>query len=128
MNSLTFWAPTKTTYMILNSNVKSVLLYGSETWRTGRNTKRLQSFINRSPHYILGIKWYDKVTNECLWVKTGQAKIKDEIMKRKWRWIGNTLRKPQGTITRQPLTLNPQGTRKRKSKEYTEKRLGKRKE
>jgi hypothetical protein len=87
--------------MIFNSNVKSVLLYGSKTWRiTGRNTKRLQSFINRCLHYILGIKLYDKVTNECLWVKTGQAKIEDEISKRKCRWIVHTLRKPQGTITR----------------------------
>jgi hypothetical protein len=76
----------QTKIMIFNSNVKSVLLYGSETWRTtGRNTKRLQSFINRCLRYILDIKWYDKVTNERLWVKTGQAKIEDEIRKRKWR-------------------------------------------
>jgi hypothetical protein len=61
--------------MCAYSVLKSVLLYGSETWRTtGRNTKRLQSFINKCLLCILGIKWYDKVTNERLWVKTGQAK------------------------------------------------------
>ena len=33
---------------IFNANVKSVLLYGSETWRTTRsNTHKLQTFINR---------------------------------------------------------------------------------
>ena len=33
---------------IFNSNVKSVLLYGSETWRlTSSFIKKLQSFINR---------------------------------------------------------------------------------
>jgi hypothetical protein len=65
---------------------------------TGRNTKRLQSFSNRCLRCILGIKWYDKVTNECLWVNTGQAKIEDEIRKRKWRWIGHTLEKAKSNI------------------------------
>jgi hypothetical protein len=115
--------------MIFNTNVKSVLLYGTKTWTiTGRNTKRLMPFINKCVRYIFGIEWYDKVTNERLWVKTGQAKIEDEIKKRKCRWIGHTMRKPQGTISRQTLSWNPQGTRKRKTKEYMEKRLGKGKE
>jgi hypothetical protein len=39
---------------ILNTNVKSVLLYGSETWRvTKTNTQGLQTFINRCPRNIL---------------------------------------------------------------------------
>jgi hypothetical protein len=69
-----------TKIMIFNFNVESVLLYGSEIWRTtGRNTRRLQSFINRCLRYILGTKWYDKVMNDRLWIKTGQVKIEDEI-------------------------------------------------
>jgi hypothetical protein len=50
--------------------------------------------------------------NEHLWVKTGQTKQEDEIKKRQWKWIGHTLRKSQGTITRQTLSWNPRGTRK----------------
>jgi hypothetical protein len=73
-----------TKIMIFNSNVKSVLLYGPETWTTKeRNIKRLQSFINRCLRCILGIKCYDKVANERLWVKTEQFKIEDETRKRK---------------------------------------------
>ena len=30
-----------------------------------------------------------------------------------WRWIGHTIRKPMTCITRQALTLNPQGKGKR---------------
>ena len=33
--------------------------------------------------------------------------------KRKWRWIGHTLRKPLETITRQAITWNPPGKRRR---------------
>jgi hypothetical protein len=51
--------------------------------------------------------------NERLWAKTGQAKIEDEIMKRKLRWISHTSRKPQGIITRNALSWNSQYTRKK---------------
>ena len=34
-------------------------------------------------------------------------------LKRKWGWIGHTLRKLASSITRQALTWNPQGKRKR---------------
>ena len=37
--------------------------------------------------------------------------IENEIKKRKWRWIGHTLRKQPETTTRQAFTLNPQGRR-----------------
>ena len=38
--------------------------------------------------------------------------IETEIRKRKWGWIGHTLRKPASNITRQALDWNPQGKRK----------------
>ena len=34
-------------------------------------------------------------------------------MRRRWGWLGHTLRKPASNITRQALTWNPQGKRKR---------------
>ncbi|VDP63368.1 unnamed protein product [Schistosoma curassoni] len=34
-------------------------------------------------------------------------------MKRRWKWIGHTLRKSSNCITRQALTWNPEGKRKR---------------
>jgi hypothetical protein len=57
-------------------------------------------------------------------VKTGQVKIEDEIRRRKWRWIGHTLRKPQGTITSTGSVLEPAGYEKnRNTKENMEKRV-----
>jgi hypothetical protein len=34
------------------------------------------------------------------------------IRRRKWGWIGHTLRKPPANVTRQALDWNPQGKRK----------------
>lgn len=98
---------------IFNTNVKSVLLYGSETWRvTHTLTKKLQAFVNGCLRSILKIKWTDKIKNTDLWKQTNQDPIGQQIARRKWRWIGHSLRKPPQDITRQALQWNPQGKRK----------------
>jgi len=62
---------------------------------------------------ILRIFWPDQVTNNELWKRTKQPKIDLQIRKRKWGWLGHTLRKPMEDITRQALEWNPQGKRGR---------------
>ena len=94
--------------------MKAVLLYGAETWRTTQKTlKKIQTFINKCLRRILYLKWTDKVPNTTLWKTTKQLPIENEIKKRKWRWIGHTLRKPPESITRQAITWNPPGKRRR---------------
>jgi len=44
-----------------------------------------------------------------VWEITQQLNAGDEIRRRRWGWIGHTLRKLASTITRQALTWNPQG-------------------
>ena len=96
---------------IFNTKVKSVLLYGSETWRTTKsNTHKLQTFINL--RNIINIRWPYVISNADLWDKTGQSPIEVEIKKRKWGWIGHTLRKSPSNVTKQALDWNPQGKRK----------------
>jgi len=98
---------------IFNTNVKAVLLYGSETWRvTNTGTNKLQTFVNRCLRHILNIRWPDKISNANLWERTNQNPISQDVKKRKWGWIGHTLRKPADTVTRQALDWNPQGKRK----------------
>jgi hypothetical protein len=48
-----------------------------------------------------------------LWRATGQEDINLEIRKRKFRWIGHTLRKEVGEVSKAALLRNPQGSRKR---------------
>jgi hypothetical protein len=104
----------KTKIRLFNSNVKSVLLYGSETWRLIKgNIAKAQTFINSCLRQILQIRWPIVISNINLWARTQQIPVEEEIRKKRWGWIGHTLRKPQSSITRQALTWNPQGRRKR---------------
>ncbi|KAK7093635.1 hypothetical protein V1264_007344 [Littorina saxatilis] len=104
----------RTKLRIFNSNVKSVLLYGCETWRTTETMlEKIQIFVNTCLRRILNIRWTDRVRNEDLWQRADQKPAAQQILRRKWGWIGHTLRKPASSITRQPLKWNPQGKRKR---------------
>ncbi|CAH8498299.1 unnamed protein product, partial [Schistosoma bovis] len=89
---------------IFNTNVKAVLLYGAETWRTTTTTiKKVQVFINSCLRKILNIHWPDTISNSLLWERTNQLPAEEEIRKRRWKWIGHTLRKSSNCITRQAL-------------------------
>jgi len=51
--------------------VQSVVLYGSETWTMRKvDSDRIQSFHMQALRRILGIRWYDKVSNAAVseWV------------------------------------------------------------
>ena len=58
---------TKTKLRVFGSNVKAVLLYGSETWRLTKGLEqKLQVFINKSLRTILRIWWPRKISNNEL--------------------------------------------------------------
>ena len=104
----------RTKLRIFNSNVKSVLLYGCETWRTTKTMQqKIQTFFNTCLRRIYKIQWQEKIRNEDLWEQAGQETVAKQILRRKWGWIGHTIRKPASITTRQALTWNPQGKRKR---------------
>jgi hypothetical protein len=99
---------------IFNACVKSVLLYGCETWLVTKEIQRkIQTFVNRCLRCILKIWWPNIISNKDLWKVTGQENINLEIRKRKYRWIGHTLRKEAGETPKAALLWNPQGNRKR---------------
>ena len=104
---------TKTKLRIFNSNVKSVLLYRSEIWKAiYTNTTKIQTFVNGCLRQILHLRWFDKVPNAELWTSTNQQPMNVQVKRRKWRWIGHTIRKEPGNITRQALEWNSQGKRR----------------
>ena len=64
----------KTKLRIFNSNVKTVLLYGCETWRTTKKMlQRIQTFINSCLRRIYHIRWQDKIRNEDIWERIREA-------------------------------------------------------
>nr|KAG5708163.1 hypothetical protein BaRGS_002899 [Batillaria attramentaria] len=99
----------RTKLRIFNSNVKSVLLYGCETWRTTKTMQqKIQTLLNTCLRRIFNIRWPEKIRNEELWERAGQEPVAKQILRRKWVWIGHTLRKPASSTTRQALTWNRQ--------------------
>ena len=104
----------KTKVRIFNTNVKSVLLYGCETWNNTKATiNRLQIFVNKCLRNIFKIFWPNTITNAELWTKANQQPIETQIVERKWNWIGHILRRPRDNIARFALEWNPQGSRRR---------------
>ena len=104
----------RTKIRMFNTIIKPILMYGSETWRlTTTNVSKIQAFINTCLRRILRICWPKTIRNEDLWQRTKQRPVQEEIIQKRWRWIGHTLRRPTNSTTRQALTWNPQGKRKR---------------
>jgi uncharacterized surface protein with fasciclin (FAS1) repeats len=61
----------KTEVQLFNSNVKTILLYGAETWKTTKSLlHKLKVFINNCLRCILNIRWPEKISNKELWQKT----------------------------------------------------------
>ncbi|VDP53462.1 unnamed protein product [Schistosoma curassoni] len=105
---------TNTKVRIFNTNVKTVLLYGAETWKTMKVIiQKIQVFINSCLRNILRIHWPDTISNNQLWERRNQIPAEEEMRRKHWKWIGHTLRKAPKCVTRQALTWNPQGQRKR---------------
>ena len=110
--STTYSNNTKTRIFI--TNVKSVLLYGCETWKLTKTIiHQLKVLINRCIHRILKIFWPVQISNQELWARAKQRPIELEIRQRKWGWLDHTLCRPPGDIAKAALEWNPQGTRPR---------------
>lgn len=99
---------------LYNACVKSVLLYGCETWKvTADVVNKLQVFTNKCLRRIVRRFWPNGIRNTELLELTQQSPVATEILRRKWMWIGHTLRKETGDITKLALEWNPQGSRRR---------------
>ena len=94
----------RTKTRIFNSNVLTVLLYGSETWRmTKRDEDKLDSFQHKCLRKILKIHWPMKVTNEEVRKRTGSERLSTQIRTRRWTWIGYVLRMKPDSLPRTAL-------------------------
>jgi hypothetical protein len=110
-----------------NACVKCVLLYGCETWLVTSETRhKIQTFVSRCLRCILRIWWPRTISNKDLWKAKGQEDVNLGIRKRKFGWIGHTLRKDDGEISKAALQWNPQESRKREDQKIVgEDRLSK---
>ena len=106
----------------MSMNHGSVDNKSMDNWRVNERNVKVGSknsksedvlFFNTCLRRIYKIQWQEKIRNADLCERAGQEPVAKQILLRKWGWIGHTLRKPASSSTRQALTWNPQGKRKR---------------
>ena len=95
------------------SNAIQWTLWPQLDQRHGRRTKktlqRIKTFIIRCLRRIFNIWWPERICNEELWQRGRQEPVIRQILRRKWGWIGHTLRKKTGNITRKLPKIAPDG-------------------
>jgi hypothetical protein len=78
---------------LFDALVVSVLLYGSETWIILQSdANRLNGFYMQSQRRILGIRWYQLISNETVTSMTSLPPITDVIRKRRLALFGHVAR------------------------------------
>ena len=103
----------RTKIRLYKSNVRSVLLYGAETWRTNKEIERKWRGVEgRLLRRIMNIKWTDRVSNIELAERTGIRNINVEIKKRRWKYTGHILRMDNTRHVKRALRWTPAGKRK----------------
>lgn len=104
----------RTKFRLFNSNVLSVLLYGSETWKmTKKDEHMVDTFLHKSLRRILKIYWPQRVSNEEVRERAGIEIISVTIKRRRWKWLGHVLRMENTRHAKLAVTWTPEGKRKR---------------
>ncbi|VDP71411.1 unnamed protein product, partial [Schistosoma curassoni] len=84
--------------MSLQRIVRSVLLYGCETWPLGvEDTHKLLVFDHRCLRNIAGVCWDHRVSNSEVRCRVlgNDDKSFDEVNLHQLRWLGHVLRMPE---------------------------------
>ena len=94
---------------LYSSLVVSVLLYGSETWTLLKeDARKIQAFHMQCQRRILGVKWFDHVSNQTISQRTGLGNINDLIADRRHTLFGHVCRAPPGVPAHEALLLSEQ--------------------
>jgi len=87
--------------------VQSVVLYGSETLTMRKvDSDRIQFFHMQALRRILGIRWYDKVSNAEVSERTKLPDVPYVIANRRHSLFGHICRLPENTPASQALQLS----------------------
>ena len=99
---------------LYKSNVRSILLYGAESWMMNKQTEqKVRAFEGRCLRRILNIRWPHIISNKELEERTKIVNIVTEIKRRRWNWIGHVLRMKRNRHPSRALHWTPMGKRTR---------------
>ena len=89
----------KTKLSLYNSNVVSIVLYGSECWpMTVVNTKRIDAFDSKCLRRIMGVNCEDEVNNSKIREPTKHVELSTKIKRRRLQWFGHVCRMESNKI------------------------------
>ena len=99
---------------VYDSLVISVVTYSAAPWTlTKAQQLRLDAFNTKALRRILGIRWYDRVTNTEVYALTGQHPLTSTIHKRRLGAFGHICRLPPGTQGTDILSSSAPGSWRR---------------
>ena len=106
--------PLKSRGAVYAACVRSVLLYGSETWSiTRRQEQLLTSCDRRFLRYMTGVRMTDRISNQQVANRCGQPQLLDVIRERRLSWYGHVRRRGEGEILADILDIEVPGPRPR---------------
>ena len=110
----------KTKIKLYNSNVKSVLLYRAECWKTVETEiNQLNAFHNICLRRICNTYWPNKISNDELYAKIECYSRATEVKHWRLRWLGHVLRMAQKRIPKKVLRWNLSGKRRHERPKIT---------
>ena len=85
--------------------VESVLLYNCGTWALPVTVAdRLDRAQRKMIRRVIGVKWYDKVSNTDLYTRCGLCPASEVVIHSRWRLFGHTLRLSEKTPAREAMS------------------------
>jgi len=83
------------------SCVRSVILYGGETWAlTWKLEDVLNSCDSRMLRYMAGVRWQDRISSKEVAKRCGLKMIQDKLRQKRVQWFGHVRRETEGVVLR----------------------------
>ena len=97
---------------VYDACVRSVLLYGSESWpMTATVLAILTSCDRRMLRYMAGVAWQDRLSSGEVASRCGVDLVEDVLRRRRLRWYGHVKRRDENDPLSRALNLTVDGRR-----------------
>ena len=103
----------KTKMRVYRALIEPIALYGAEAWTlTIKAKEKLDRFDRECMRVILGIKWYERVSDEEMRNRIKLEQLSERAVNRLIRWAGHVWRMDENNLVRKVEKWTPIGRRK----------------
>ena len=104
--------PLRTRASVYEGCIRSVMLYGSETWAlTQKDEDIMRKCERRMLRYMTGIKWQDGISSEEVAKRCGLEDIQERIRQGRLQWFGHVRREGEEGVLRMVEKMQVTGNR-----------------